>query len=125
MHKEYFFPARQLKYSTGMGLFQCLEDAMCYVGKSDWKERLVGYGCDGASAIMAAGCLRGHLEHAVLWVVMFWCLAHRLEFLLVTLLKIHTSLLLMKCFFSCIIYKKNKKSRIRGYSEGVKDVSGL
>ena len=39
----------------------------------------MGYGCDDASANMAAGGLRGHLEQAVPWVVMFWCIAHRLE----------------------------------------------
>ena len=44
---------------------------MCYVGISDWKELLVGYGCDGARTNVAAGGLRGHLEHAVPWVVMF------------------------------------------------------
>ena len=38
-----------------MGLFPCMEDAMASVGISDWKARLVGYGCDGASANMAAG----------------------------------------------------------------------
>ena len=52
---------------------------MGYVGISDWKERLVGYGCDGASANMAAGGLRGHLENAVPCVVIFWCLSHLLE----------------------------------------------
>ena len=44
---------------------------MGYVLISDWKERLVGYGCDDASANMAAGGLRGHLENAVPCVVMF------------------------------------------------------
>ncbi len=29
----------------------------------------MGYGCDGTSANMAAGGLRGHLEQVVPWVV--------------------------------------------------------
>ena len=74
-----FLAVRQPKSSTGLGLFQCFEGAMAYIGISDWKERLVGYGCDGASANMAAGGLRGHLEQAVPWVVMFWCIAQGLE----------------------------------------------
>ncbi len=52
---------------------------MEYVGISDWKNCLVECGCDGASANMAAGGLRGQLEDAAPWVVMFWCLAHTLE----------------------------------------------
>lgn len=65
----------------------CFESAMEYVGISDWKNRLVGYGCDGASANIAAGGLRGQLEEEVPWVVMFWCLAHRLELSLSDALK--------------------------------------
>ena len=55
-----FLAVRQPKSSTGLGLFQCFEGAMAYIGISDWKERLVGYGCGGASANMAASGLRGH-----------------------------------------------------------------
>ena len=39
----------------------------------------MGYGCDGASANIALGGLRGQLTEEVPWLVMFWCLAHRLE----------------------------------------------
>lgn len=74
-----FLAVRQPKSSTGLGLFQCFENTMAYIGISDWKERLVGYGCDGTSANMAPGGLRGHLERVVPWIVMLWCIAHRLE----------------------------------------------
>ena len=60
-----FLRLGSLKVPLVWVLFQCFEGAMAYIGISDWKERLVGYGCDGASANMAAGGLRGHLEQAV------------------------------------------------------------
>ena len=74
-----FLAVRQPRSCTGLGLFQCFESAMDYVGISDWRDRLVGYGCDGASANIALGGLRGQLTEEVPWLVMFWCLAHRLE----------------------------------------------
>jgi hypothetical protein len=77
--QDKFLAVRQPNRCTGLGLFECFESAMEYVGLSDWKDRLVGFGCDGASANMALGGLRGQLEEVVPWVVMFWCLAHRLE----------------------------------------------
>lgn len=77
--QDKFLAVRQPKSCTGLGLFKCFESAMEYVGISDWKDRLVGFGCDGASANMALGGLRGQLEEVVPWVVMVWCLAHRLE----------------------------------------------
>ena len=52
---------------------------MSYVGIENWDSKLIGFGCDGANVNIAAGGLRGHLENAVPWIVVFWCLAHRLE----------------------------------------------
>ena len=108
--KNNFFAVRQPKHCTGMGLFQCLEDAIGYVGISDWKERLVGYGCNGASANKAAGDLRGHLENAVPSVVMYWCLAHRLELSLSDSLKntyfATIDEMLLRLYY---IYKKSPK----------------
>ena len=40
---------------------------------------MIGFGCDGASVNIAAKGLRGYLEESVPWVIVFWCLAHRLE----------------------------------------------
>ena len=45
------------------------------------------FGCDGASVNIGAGGLRGSLEKSVPWVVVFWCLAHRLELSLKDALK--------------------------------------
>ena len=70
-----FFTVRQLQ--RGQGLFQCLKSAVEYMGVAEW---LVGFGCDGTNAnIGEHGGLKGHLKEAVPWVVVFWCLAHRLE----------------------------------------------
>ena len=55
---------------------------MEFVGVDDWKEKIIGLGCDGAYVNIAARGLRGYLEEAVPWIVVFWslwCLAHRLE----------------------------------------------
>ena len=55
----------------------------------NWKNKLVGFGSDGASVKMVAGGLRGYLEADIPFVVVFWCLAHRLELSLKDALK-HT-----------------------------------
>ena len=71
----------------------------------------MGFGSDGASVNMAAGGLQGYLEADIPWVVVFWCLAHRLELSLKDALK-HT-------FFSTIdempmrlyyLYEKSPKN---------------
>lgn len=49
------------------------------MGLANWEDKLIGFGCDGTSVNTAAGGLRGCLEQSVPWVVVFWCLAHRLE----------------------------------------------
>ena len=46
---------------------------------ANWEDKLIGFGCDGTSVNIAGGRLRGYLEQSVPWVVVFWCLAHRLE----------------------------------------------
>ena len=72
---------RQPTSANATGLFECFKHAMEYVNisEADWKARLVGYGCDGASGNIASHGLKGHFEEAVPWIIMFWCLAHRLE----------------------------------------------
>ena len=74
-----FLSVRHPKHGTAEGLFECFQRAVSHVGIVDWEDKLVGFGCDGASVNIAAGGLRGYLEQSVPWVVVFWCLAHRLE----------------------------------------------
>ena len=78
---------RQPHGGDAKSLYDCLVAAMEYVQISDWKDKLVGFGCDGANVNIAAGGLRGYLTEGVPWIVVFWCLAHRLELALKDSLK--------------------------------------
>ena len=73
-------PAR----SNAEGLYECFIRALNFVGVNDWENRLVGFGCDGASVNMGANGFRSYLEKAV-----FGCLslAHHLELALKDTLK--------------------------------------
>lgn len=53
----------------------------------DWKQKLVGFGCDCASVNMGANGLCGLLEQDVSWVISFWCLIHHLQLALKDSLK--------------------------------------
>lgn len=74
-----FLSDRHPKRSTAEGLFECFQKAVSHVDIVDWEDKLVGFGCDGASFNIPASGLRGHLEQFVPWVVVLWCIAHRLE----------------------------------------------
>ena len=61
---------------------------MEYMRVTGWEDKLIGFGCDGANANMGESSgLKGHLKEAVPWVVVCWCLAHRLELSLKDALK--------------------------------------
>ena len=85
--RDSFFTVRHLSSGTGQGLFDCVEKAVKYMGADDWKTKLIGFGCDGTNANMADGGLKGMLKKAVPWVIVFWCLGHRLELSLKDALK--------------------------------------
>ena len=40
---------------------------------------MIGFDCDGASANMAEGGLKGLLKKEFPWIFVFWCLGHCLE----------------------------------------------
>ena len=107
------FAVRQPKSGDAEGLFRCFEAAMSYVGIPDWTNKLIGFGCDGASVNIAAGGLRGHLEKSVPWVVVIWCLAHRLELSLKDALKgtLFSSIddMLLRAYY--LYHKSPKKCR--------------
>lgn len=107
------FAVRQPKSGDAEGLFKCFEAAMSYVDIPDWTSKLVGFGCDGASVNIAAGGLRGHLEESVTWVVVIWCLAHRLELSLKDALKgtLFSSIddMLLRAYY--LYHKSPKKCR--------------
>ena len=35
-------------------MFQCFKNAMSHVGISDWETKIIGFGCDGTNANIAA-----------------------------------------------------------------------
>lgn len=77
--KNKFLTVRQPARSNAEGLYECFVRALTYAGIVDWENKLVGFGCDGASVNLGAHGLRGYLEKSVPWVLVFWCLSHRLE----------------------------------------------
>ena len=60
---------------------------LSFVNVADWQNKLIEFGCDGASLNISARGLRGYLEESVPWIVVFWCLAHCLELALKDALK--------------------------------------
>ena len=72
-----FLTIRQPSSTNAAGLFESFRSALGHI--ENWQEKLIGFGCDGANVNIAAGGLRGHFEECAPWVVVFWCLAHRLE----------------------------------------------
>ena len=80
---------RHLSSGTGQALFDCLLVAVEYLGlgATDWKAKLIGFGCGSTNANMANGGLKGYLKEAVPWMIVSWCLAHRLELSLKEALK--------------------------------------
>ena len=79
--RDVFFAVRQPEATDAQGLYACLEGVFQYMGIDN------SFGSDGAGVNMAAGGLQGYLEAEVPWVVVFWCLAHRLELSLKDALK--------------------------------------
>ena len=74
-----FFCIRHISSGTGEGLFECLKAALEYVNVDVWRTKMIGFGCDGASANMAEGGLKGLLKKEFPWIFVFWCLGHHLE----------------------------------------------
>ena len=75
MHvRSKFFTVRQPKSCNAEGLYECFMRAFSYMHVTDWQNKLVGIGCDGANVNMDVNGLRGLIEASVPWVVTFWCL---------------------------------------------------
>ncbi len=73
-----FLTVLQPKSVNASGLFDCFSRAMDSSG-TNWKQKLIGLGCDGANVNMGDNGLKGKIKEHVPWIVPFWCLAHRLE----------------------------------------------
>ena len=80
------------------------------IPEADWKAKLVGYGCDGASVNIVCNALKGYFEEAVPWIIIFWCLAHCLELAVKDALKStlfdDVDDMLMRAYY---IYKRSPK----------------
>ena len=85
--RDRFLTVRRPSRCDAKGLYECFERALAYVGVTDWQTKLIGFGCDGTYVKIGEGGLRGILEESMPWVVVFWCLAHRLELALKDALK--------------------------------------
>ena len=79
--RDKFFTVRQLRRGTGQGLYDCFKQAMAYVEvpPTEWKQKMIGLGCDGTAANLRRGGLKGHLETDMSWIIVSWCLVQRLE----------------------------------------------
>ena len=106
-----FFSVRRPHSGDAKGLFDCLQQAVKYVGlPDDWNKKLVGFGCDGTSVNIADHGLKMYLQETAPWIETFWCLAHRLELSLKDALKgtLFTSVdeMLLRVYF---LYEKSPK----------------
>ena len=78
--RNYFLTVRRPERVNAAGLHACLRAAMGFVGVANWESKLIGVGCDGANVNLGTtGGLKGLLTQTMPWVVVFWCLVHRLE----------------------------------------------
>lgn len=73
-----FLAVLQPKSVNATGLFDCFSRAMGDT-RTNWKQKLIGIGCDGANVNMGDNGLKGKIKEHVPWIVLFWCLAHCLE----------------------------------------------
>ena len=111
----FFFTVRQLGRGTASGLMECLERALLYMAITDWEQKkMIGLGCDGCSANMGERGLRGLLQLRLPWVVVFWCLPHRLEVSLKDALKIPFSVKLISFSSRVILCMKRAEKSVEG-----------
>lgn len=78
-----YFAVARLNQVDAQGLFDCLQSSLRRLGiqalDSEQCKLLVGIGTDGATAIVAAGGLKGLIEKQIPWLHWSWCQAHRVE----------------------------------------------
>lgn len=104
-----FLTVQQPTSATAARLFECFTRALGHMDITDWKSKLIRFGCDSTSVNIGAHGLRGYIEESVLWVIFFWCLADRLEFSLKDALK---GTLFSTIVDMCTIYITNHKKKV-------------
>ena len=80
--RDNFFAVRHLSRGTGEGLYVCVKKTLAYMDMTplEWQYKMIGLGCDGTNAnIGSRSGLKGHLNKDIPWLIVSWCLTHRLE----------------------------------------------
>ena len=85
--RDQFLTTRYLNSGTAKGLYEAFGRALKYMGLEELKSQLIGFGCDGTNVNIAEGGLKGLLTKDFPWLVVIWCLSHRLELSLKDALK--------------------------------------
>ena len=70
---------RQPNSVCATGLFEAFQRALAYLELDQQPSKLIGFGCDGANVNMGNNGVKGLIQSDRPWVVIIWCLAHRLE----------------------------------------------
>ena len=70
---------RQPNSVFATGLFEAFQRALAYLELDQQPSKLIGFGCDGANVNMGNNGVKGLIQSDRPWVVIIWCLAHRLE----------------------------------------------
>ena len=120
--RDNFFAVRQLSHGTGQGLYDCLKKAMAYMGVTpiEWKSKMIGLGCDGASSNLESGCgLKGNIQKDIPWIIVSWCLAHGLE---LSIKDAHSLKGLINCYYKYTMCMKihQKMCRVKEIVEDLK-----
>ena len=76
--RNVFLCVRQPSSANAEGLYECFGRTLSYMG-IDVPHKLVGFGCDGTNVNMGERALKGLLQAHKHWLVVCWCMAHRLE----------------------------------------------
>ena len=97
---------RRYIHVDAKGLFNCLDDSLCRLGKEAINTeycKMLGTGTDGASVNIAGTGLKDLVEKEVPWLYWSWCLTHRVE------LAVKDALICYPAYITCICMKINQK----------------
>ena len=80
--RDNFFAVCHLSRGTGESLYICVKKTLAYMGMTplEWQCKMIRLGYDGTNANTGSGSgLKSYLTKHNLWLIVSWCLAHRLE----------------------------------------------
>jgi hypothetical protein len=86
--KDLFVGLEDLEHAHAQGVFDSIDRAMLKFGCADWKEKLVGVGCDGANVNLGSNdSVATRMSQNRPYVLPIHCVAHRLELGVLSALK--------------------------------------